>query len=163
MRGARLLGVARRTRFCSGSGVGLVAIAARLVTGDGGALLWLVAAATLRSDAPTVRLVARHALGVALIGVRDLLGVARAAAGESELRAMWQPRVATLASLVPGERSDSSQLGGVTSGTGAPVRRLSHEIVRNVAALALDPSVKVALVCCVLVARATVAYARADL
>ena len=88
VRRARLLRVARRTGLGGGARVRLVAIAAGLVTSRSRALLRLVAATALRPDAAAVRLVARRAFGVPFVGVSALIGVARATAGDSELRAM---------------------------------------------------------------------------
>jgi hypothetical protein len=100
MRGARLLRVTRRTGLGGGTRMRLVAIAASLVTCRSRALLRLVAAAACRPDTAAVRLVARRAFGVTLVGVSALIGMARAAASDSELRPMREPLVTPFTGLV---------------------------------------------------------------
>jgi hypothetical protein len=143
--------------------VWLVAFAAVAVTGRSRLLLRLMTAAAGRGHAPSMRLVTVAARRVTGFDDGALLGVARSAPGHSQLRAMRQSGVAALASLVTGLRLDAGQLGRVTGLTGALIRKLAHEVVRHVAAFAIDAGVKRFVAACVLVTCAAITHARSQL
>lgn len=120
-------------------------------------------AATSRSHAAAVRLVAGRTLSVALVRAGALGSVTRPAARFSQLRAVRQPGVTALAGLMPGERLGLGQLRGVTTLAGSPVGHVAQEIVAGVATLAIDARVKLLVASRVLVARAAIAHARTNL
>lgn len=124
-------------------------------------LFGLVAIPAFLGDAPRVRLVARSALSVPLVGKRALGPVARLASGKTLLRPVRQARMTTLTGLVPGKRLHPGQLRGMTGRAGAPIGRLANEIMRRVAALALDACVKLLVARGILVAGAAITHARA--
>jgi hypothetical protein len=141
----------------------LVTIAASLVPRGGAALLRLVTISAVFGQASRVRLMTRRALSVPRGRERALGCMARAAAGDSLLRAMREPRVAALTGLMPGVRLHTRELRGVATRASPVIRRFAHEIMRRVAALAGDAGVELLIAGRVLVTRAAIPHARARL
>jgi hypothetical protein len=137
----------------------LVTAATILVSGDGAALLGLVTIRTELRQAPAVWLVARRTLSMAFVGLCALSSVTGVASGDALLRSVRQARVTALAGLVSGLRLNAGQLDRMARRASASIRRLAYEIVRRVAALALDASMKVLVARRVLVAGAAVSHA----
>lgn len=121
----------------------LVAVFAGLVPSWRRRQLLLVASAASACLLAVMRIVAADAFGVPWQGASHLCRVARATLRDRQERAMRQPRVTTLAVSMPRQGGHLRQLSTVTVEASAVIGAFAHEIVRRVAALAVDASVKI--------------------
>ena len=120
----------------------LMAALAGLMTGGRRRALLLVARAARGGLFAVVWVVATDALGVRRHHPGHLCRVARATGGDRQERPMRQPRVTILAVLVPRQARNLRQFLSVTIEAPAVIGSLAHEIMRRVAALAVDTRVK---------------------
>ena len=144
--GLRLGGMTLRARSGGArAGMRIMAALARLMTRRRRRERLLVARAARSDLLAVVRVVAADAFGMRGHDASHLRRVARATLGDRQERPVRQSRVAILTVLVPRQARHFRQLFAVTIEARAVIGSLAHEIVRRVAALAVDPSMQVGI------------------